>query len=263
MWVHIVIFILAFGTVLISKAGWIHLDALGDKKGVRLFLTVAVCGNFLGMAVTMTGEGGTVQPDTYRIPREETGSYEKEYLISVDGEESEALKIQVPEKETEEQEETVSEKESPESIRQKEFQEMLDQYNQQKQDPDYYYLPSEWKGHRLEWERPKEHTGELLASLGLFAAFVVLLKSTREKQEEEARRAEQLLMDYPGMVMKFALLIQAGMTARSAFRKMADDYERRKTKRRHFAYEAVAAACYEMDSGVSEPEAYRRFGEKC
>ena len=105
MWVHIVIFILAFGTVLISKAGWIHLDALGDKKGVRLFLTVAVCGNFLGMAVTMTGEGGTVQPDTYRIPREETGSYEKEYLISVDGEESEALKIQVPEKETEEQEE--------------------------------------------------------------------------------------------------------------------------------------------------------------
>lgn len=183
MWVHIVIFILAFGTVLISKAGWIHLDALGDKKGVRLFLAVAVCGNFLGMAVTMTGEGGTVQPDTYRIPREETGSYEKEYLISVDGEESEALKIQVPEKETEEQEETVSEKESPESIRQKEFQEMLDQYNQQKQDPDYYYLPSEWKGHRLEWERPKEHTGELLASLGLFAAFVVLLKSTREKQE--------------------------------------------------------------------------------
>lgn len=263
MWVHIVIFILAFGTVLISKAGWIHLDALGDKKGVRLFLAVAVCGNFLGMAVTMTGEGGTVQPDTYRIPREETGSYEKEYLISVDGEESEALKIQVPEKETEEQEETVSEKESPESIRQKEFQEMLDQYNQQKQDPDYYYLPSEWKGHRLEWERPKEHTGELLASLGLFAAFVVLLKSTREKQEEEARRAEQLLMDYPGMVMKFALLIQAGMTARSAFRKMADDYERRKTKRRHFACEAVAAACYEMDSGVSEPEAYRRFGEKC
>lgn len=98
MWVHIVIFILAFGTVLISKAGWIHLDALGDKKGVRLFLAVAVCGNFLGMAVTMTGEGGTVQPDTYRIPREETGSYEKEYLISVDGEESEALKIQVPEK---------------------------------------------------------------------------------------------------------------------------------------------------------------------
>ena len=263
MWVHIVIFILAFGTVLISKAGWIHLDALGDKKGVRLFLAVAVCGNFLGMAVTMTGEGGTVQPDTYRIPREETGSYEKEYLISVDGEESEALKIQVPEKETEEQEETVSEKESPESIRQKEFQEMLDQYNQQKQDPDYYYLPSEWKGHRLEWERPKEHTGELLASLGLFAAFVVLLKSTREKQEEEARRAEQLLMDYPGLIMKFTLLVQAGMTVRKAFQKISLDYGRKRKRNPRPAYEEIRIVCYEMESGVSESEAYRRFGERC
>ena len=99
---------------------------------------------------------------------------------------------------------------------------MLDQYNQQKQDPDYYYLPQ--SGRDIGWNGnvQKNITGELLASLGLFAAFVVLLKSTREKQEEEARRAEQLLMDYPGMVMKFALLIQAGMTARSAFRKMAD-----------------------------------------
>ena len=40
MWVHIVIFILAFGTVLISKAGWIHLDALGVKRS-PLFLAVA------------------------------------------------------------------------------------------------------------------------------------------------------------------------------------------------------------------------------
>ena len=152
-----------------------------------MFLAVAVCGNFLGMAVTMTGEGGTVQPDTYRIPREETGSYEKEYLISVDGEESEALKIQVPEKETEEQEETVSEKESPESIRQKEFQEMLDQYNQQKQDPDYYYLPSEWKGHRLEWERPKEHTGELLDIPGT----VCCLCGSAEKHKGKTGRGSQ------------------------------------------------------------------------
>ena len=32
MWVHIVILFWLLGTVLISKAGWIHLDALGDEK---------------------------------------------------------------------------------------------------------------------------------------------------------------------------------------------------------------------------------------
>lgn len=77
------------------------------------------------------------------------------------------------------------------------------------------------------------------------------------------KRAEQLLMDYPGLVMKFVLLIQAGMTARKAFGKMAADYKRRSANAGRAAYEAVIAACYEMDSGIAEAEAYRRFGERC
>ena len=36
-----------------------------------------------------------------------------------------------------------------------------------------------------------------------------------------AKRAEQLLMDYPSLIMKFTLLIQAGMTARKVFQKMS------------------------------------------
>ena len=47
MWVHIVIFILAFGTVLISKAGWIHLDALGDKKESVCFWQLLCAGTSL------------------------------------------------------------------------------------------------------------------------------------------------------------------------------------------------------------------------
>ena len=62
-------------------------------------------------------------------------------------------------------------------------------------------------------------------------------------------------MDYPGLVMKFALLIQAGMTARKAFRKMAGDYRRRTPDAGRYAYEAMCTACYEMESGVAEQEA--------
>ena len=53
------------------------------------------------------------------------------------------------------------------------------------------------------------------------------------------------------------------MTARKAFQKITADYRRRERKVSHFAYEAMAAACNEMDSGVAEIEAYRRFGERC
>lgn len=263
MWVHIVIFALAAGTVLLSRAEWIYLEPLKDKKGLRLFLTVAVCMNLVGTALTIKENSGNIQQGDCRLPREENSSYQEEYLVAEEGEEEkESLIVQVPEKETGEEAPEPLE-EPQEKTKQQQLQEMLEQYNLKKQDPDYYYLPSRWKGRKLIWERPREHSGELLASMGLFAAFAVLLKNTREKQENEQKKAEQLLMDYPGLVMKFTLLIQAGMSARKAFRKIASDYQRRTPEGGRFAYEAIVTACHEMDSGIAESDAYRRFGEQC
>ena len=70
-------------------------------------------------------------------------------------------------------------------------------------------------------------------------------------------------MDYPGLIMKFTLLVQAGMTVRKAFQKIALDYGRKKKSIKRAAYEEIRVVCYEMESGVSEGEAYRRFGERC
>ena len=264
MWIHIVMFVLAFGFVLLHKIGWIRLEVFGGKNSIRLFLAVAVCGNLLGMAVTLAGNGEKTDPRGLRLEKESSGMYEAEFRVSVDGEAEESVRIQIPGKETEETDaEPEEEKETEEDRRQEELKEMIEQYNQSRQDPDYYYLPPEWNGRTLEWSRQEDRSGALLASLSLFAAFAVMMKKTREKQEQEIKRAEQLLMDYPGMVMKFALLIQAGMTVRKAFRKMAADYRRRTPDAGRYAYEAMAAACYEMDSGISETEAYRRFGERC
>ena len=50
-------------------------------------------------------------------------------------------------------------------------------------------------------------------------------------------------MDYPPLILKFTLLIQAGMTARRAFQKMASDYMRSKPVKGHFAYEMIVLAC--------------------
>lgn len=270
MWIHIVIFMLIAGIVLLDKLGWIRLEAAGDRRSVRMFLLVAVCGNLLGMAVTAGSGSGTVYREGHKIPREEAGLYEEEYRLTVDGEDTGTVQVQIPEKETQEDEDSGSAadagQEDPLGAKERKRQEltaMLEEYNQEKQDPDYYYLPSEWDGKRLEWESPGDTSGALLAAMGLLAAFAVLVRKAKERQEAEANRMEQLLMDYPGLILKFTLLLQAGMTARSAFRKMAGDYHRRHPDGGRFAYEAMAAACYEMDSGVAELEAYRRFGERC
>ena len=73
-----------------------------------------------------------------------------------------------------------------------------------------------------------------------------MLKKAKEQQEEMAKRAEQLLMDYPSLIMKFTLLIQAGMTARKVFQKMSTDYMRNRPKTGRYAYEAIIIMCLSL-----------------
>lgn len=262
MEVHIILLVIVLGMMIARKTGLLHMEVLEDKKGRRLFLTVALAGNLLGLLLTVTSSGGTVYSNGHRIERTEDGDYEEKFLVSVDGEQAGSMYVEIPEKEgteTEEMPEPLSEEEEAEQ----KLREAIILYNQKRNDPDYYYLPSEWEGKHLDWELPKDHSGTLLASMSLFAALVLLVRQVQEEQEAKKKRAEQLLMDYPGLVMKFTLLVQAGMTVRKAFQKIAADYRRKGDNRSRYAYEAVAAACLEMESGVSEADAYRRFGERC
>lgn len=262
MWVHIVIFAVLLAWAVGWKTGWLPSGNEKKEKGRKLFLLVALCGNMLGLFLTIQNGSRSVQD--YRLKKEDTGSYEEKMVVSIEGEEQESLYVQVPGKETA-QEETDAGQEplSPEEERKKQIQDEISRYNEEKQDPDYYYLPNELEGKTLEWEKPADTSGALLAALCLAAGIALMILKEREGQAEEAKRREQMLMDYPGLLMKFTLLVQAGMTARKAFQKMAVDYSRKQNKQKRYAYEEIKIICYEMDSGISEGEAYRRFGERC
>ena len=160
MWVHIVIFMVILGAVLAGKLGRLPPWA-ENTEGQKLFILVALAGNIVGMLLTLQSGGGTVYSSGYRMEKEETGAYEEKFIVSVDGKESGSLYVQVPEKETEDTgEETEPEKElSEEQQREKELQDMIAQYNQKKNDPEYYYLPDTWNGKHLEWEQPKDTKG--------------------------------------------------------------------------------------------------------
>ena len=223
MWIHVVIFVMILCALTGWKKGWIPSSGIGGKDGIRLFAVVAIAGNLLGMILTLQN-GGQVYPQGYRLEKEDTGSYEKEFMVSVDGEEAGTLHIQVPE---------------------------------------YYYLPDKLNGKKVKWESPADTSGMLLTGLFLIAAMAILVMKGREEQVQLQKRYEELLMDYPGLIMKFTLLVQAGMTVRKAFQKISLDYGRKRKRNPRPAYEEIRIVCYEMESGVSESEAYRRFGERC
>ena len=107
-----------------------------------------------------------------------------------------------------------------------------------------------------------------IAVLGILLAAVVLLifVSRRQKEKEkEKRRRELLKRDYPDLISKLLLLLQAGMVARSAFIRIAADYKKDTDagKAAKPAFEEVQKACLEMRQGVLEEEAYLRFGKRC
>lgn len=263
MWIHIVIFLVILSGIIAWKLKWIPLEGITDSKSRKLFLIVAIGGNCLGFLLTMQGGSGTVSKEGYRFEKE-AGVREKELLVTIDGEQ-ESVHIQIPEKEIMETEieEESREVENYQENQEQKLREAIVLYNEELDNPDYYYLPTEWNGEEIVWEEPRNSSGGLLAGLSLLASGVIMVRKARKEQEKKLKRMEQLLMDYPALVMKFTLLVQAGMTVRKAFQKIAFDYKRKKKGSSRWAYEEVVAACNEMDSGVSEAEAYRRFGERC
>lgn len=261
MWIHIMLFILLPGLALSWKIGWLKMEGLNHEKGKKLFLIVALGGNLLGLLLTLENGGGT---KTNLLLKEEDYAYEQKIQVTVEDGERGAIYLQIPEKEsTEEAPDDKPENRSEQERWQQELRETVREYNEEKTDSEYYYLPDEWNGKKLEWKYPVDHTGNMLAALSLFAAVLVLIKVSREEEEKRIQRYEELLLEYPGLVMKFTLLIQAGMPVRKVFQKIALDYRRKRKVQKRIAYEEVLVTCYEMESGISEAEAYRRFGDRC
>ena len=132
MWVHIILFVLTFGIVLVWKAGWIRLDGIADRQSMRLFLLVAVCGNLLGMALTMTDGKDVVYQEGHRMEKNPDGAYTEELEVSVDGRKPQKFDVEIPEKETEETEVEPEQEVNETEQRQKELREIIEEYNQQK-----------------------------------------------------------------------------------------------------------------------------------
>ena len=260
MWIHVVIFLLLIGVVVLWRLGWIPRDELADKKSRQMFVLLVLAGNLLGLSLTYKDLDRSLGEEA-KLPRKGS-TYEEELVLTVEGEDPLLMPVKVPMREEEEVEEEKEEMDE-EEIQRKELSQSILAYNEEKGDEGYYYLPSEWDGKGLSWERPRDNSGSLLAALFLVAAAATLLLKRREKEAAKEKRAQSMLMDYPEVIMRFCLLVQSGMTVRNVFAKMGDDYQRKRGEEVRPVYEEILTTCYEIEAGVSELEAYHRFGERC
>lgn len=92
--------------------------------------------------------------------------------------------------------------------------------------------------------------------LGLVMAFLLVWYMSEMFNDKLTARREEMLADFPQVLSKLTLLVNSGMTLRNAWNRIAADG-------RGVLYQEMAAAEAEMKNGISEPDAYRNFAERC
>ncbi len=109
--------------------------------------------------------------------------------------------------------------------------------------------------------------------LTLITAVCIYLEMDSAVHRRAEARKTQLMLDYPDLMWKMTMLLGAGLSIRGVFFRISGEYQRQKkedsekkqTRRKtvRYVYEEVTSACYEMQRGVSEAQAYERFGKRC
>lgn len=89
----------------------------------------------------------------------------------------------------------------------------------------------------------------------LLAGLLVWYLSEMFNDKLTARRTE-MLADFPQVLSKLTLLVNSGMMLRSAWNKVSGDGT-------GVLYQEMNEAAAEMRNGISEPDAYRNFAERC
>lgn len=126
-------------------------------------------------------------------------------------------------------------------------------------------LPQEIDGETIIWKEKKGATIPLCLGFIILTVLILYLSKDKDLHDIVVKRESQMLLDYPELVSKITLLTGAGLTVRNCFYRMAREYKEKRQDgyEKHYAYEEILFAVYEMESGISEIQAYENFGKRC
>lgn len=82
-------------------------------------------------------------------------------------------------------------------------------------------------------------------------------------EEQRKKREERLLLDYSDLVSRFIVLTGAGHTIRQAWKKMVPESAEAEWLKRHPVYQEMRITMNQIETGISEIQAYGEFGRRC
>lgn len=126
----------------------------------------------------------------------------------------------------------------------------------------YMNLPQTIGGISVKWSEKRENKGLKIGGFCVVAAIFFFYADSAEKKEREKKRLQEIRKDYPGFVMKCAMLVGAGMTPRQAFERLGKVY-RESGFVNNPLYEEVLITNRELDNRIAERRVYESFGRRC
>lgn len=131
---------------------------------------------------------------------------------------------------------------------------------------DKVYLPKNIGGKKYQYFIKEAKYGLWILIIGVALAIAIFILKDRDLHKEVQDRESQMLRDYSEIVSKLLVYFGAGLSIKSAFERITNEYKNLKKKRKdyfRFAYEEMDMAVTKMKSGVSETRAIAEFGDRC
>ena len=123
-------------------------------------------------------------------------------------------------------------------------------------------LPKEVAGETVVWSEPEDDSSVVFLLLAVVAAVAVWILKDRELQTKLQEKNGLLETEYPAVISKLTLYLGAGMSLKSAWQKTAKEGGEHIAGKANPVYEEMLLTYREMESGISEAEAYERFGKR-
>lgn len=105
----------------------------------------------------------------------------------------------------------------------------------------------------------------ILLILSLLCIPLLLMRQLEEEKQKQKEVRQMSELEYSNILWQFILLLEAGFTIKSAWKKIVSDYEKKKqsmTKAKCYVYEQMAYAYRQMELGCSQEKAFEMFSHQ-
>lgn len=140
-------------------------------------------------------------------------------------------------------------------------------------------LPDEISGEKVQWSSENQRNGIRILALGLLLSGAVVILKRKEHENQKEQRKKELETDYPKIIGRFVLFMNAGLSVRKSLEKIEESYRKKtmensqryhmsqmpflRKKESHPGFEEICRTMEDMRRGMTEIGAYEQLGRRC